>query len=94
MFKTSAFAEVLDVLVWGIEPPLETLGGSGVCVVCAAKWQCGGVETVLVCRFSRNLWHGLDTLMQERSCLPARLTGKRPRPDSQTWGIMPTSIFA
>ena len=56
--KTSAFAEVLDVLVWGIEPPLETLGGSGVCDVCAAKWQCGGVKTALVCRFSRNIAPG------------------------------------
>ena len=24
------------------------------CDVCAAKWQCGGVKTALVCRFSRN----------------------------------------
>lgn len=38
----------------GIEPPLETLGGSGVCVACVTKWQCGGVKTALVCRFSRN----------------------------------------
>lgn len=30
------------------------LGDGGACVACAAKWQCGEVETALVCSFSQN----------------------------------------